>query len=67
MLEVEELDEHAAFQLSHALDVELGEPCVELHEVHLVATCAEVLSQLDDAPQTDAARIHGVDIADDQT
>ncbi len=42
-------------QLSHSLQMQFGEPIVEFYEIHLVSSGAQILSQLDDASDADAA------------
>ena len=64
-LETEHLNQYRTFQLSHALDVERGQPGVELHEVHLVALGAQVGSQAEDEFQRYAGVDHVVDIGHD--
>ena len=67
MFKVEEGDEHASFQLSHSLQMQFDEPIVEFYEIHLVAPGTKIESQLDDAPDADAAGKHGIGIAHDQS
>ena len=47
--------------------MQFGEPIVEFYEIHLVSSGAQILSQLDDASDADAARKHGIGIAHDQS
>lgn len=62
LFEIEEEDEYAALQLCHALDAQLAEPLVELHEIHLVALGAQVVAHLDDAAQVDAVGKNAIDV-----
>ena len=65
LFEIEEEDEYAALQLCHALDAQLAEPLVELHEIHLVALGAQVVAHLDDAAQVDAVGKNAIDVRHD--
>ncbi len=65
LFEVEEGDEHASFQLGHALDAELGKPLLQFHEVYLVASGSQVVSQLDDSSEIDSVSQHSIYVCHD--
>ena len=65
LFEIEEGDEHASFQLGDALDAELGKPLLQFHEIYLVASGSQVVSQLDDSSEIDSVSQHSIYVCHD--
>ena len=65
LLKIEEGDEHASFQLSDSLDTELGNPLLQFHEIYLVASGSQVVSQLDDSSEIDSVSQHSINVCHD--